>query len=317
MSNYRVIGPDSWHTQIAACQILEGSPKHVVLEKACIVPNRPRASFVISRDGEIISASRTVRHIDPVAKSTLPRPPLRRLREAKNDSRTCVFLGPLIGQYGHFLLESLSRTWYRTQEDVVYAFSASPIEVRTYMLSLWRHLGIEPRKLLLVSTPTRFNRIVIPEPAFSLGRYVFTCLRDVYVRIARNTYSEPQMPSERIYLSRSQWEPTCNEKELEEALAGRGFRILHPQDLSIEEQIAAVGRAREIVGRGGSAMHNVVFAQPGVKITHLFAHDFRKNYYLTDQLAQADATYALVDAGRGRGVGKIDIDRVLDLVDAS
>ena len=319
VTNYRVIGPDSWHTDIQGCQIREDALRHVVVENGYVVPVDPSLiSFVMDAGGRVITASQTTRYKDPVDKGQSRRF-LRRFGKdnARDDDRTCVFLGPVICHYGHFLLESLSRLWYTPPQDAVLVFAASPnIEVRNYMMAYWSNAGLELSQVEFVTSPTRFRRVIVPEAAFRVGRYAHIGMREVYQRITRNVCREPRAARERIYLSRSRWENTRNENDLEAALSAQGFRVVHPQDLSIEEQIEMISGASEIVGRWGSAMHNVVFANPGVKIVHLFADRFYTSYYLTDQLAQAKATYVLAEPGAPRGKANIDIDQVVALVKA-
>src|SRR6185312_9377673 len=116
VTNYRVIGPDSWHTDIQGCQIREDALRHVTVDRGYIVPQDPSLrSFVMDAKGRIVGASRTTRYKDPIEKE---RSFIKRFGKANahDDPRTCVFLGPLIAHYGHFLLETLSRLWFTPEE---------------------------------------------------------------------------------------------------------------------------------------------------------------------------------------------------------
>lgn len=68
--------------------------------------------------------------------------------------------------------------------------------------------------------------------------------------------------SEKIYLSRAKQglRRLCNEHELEQFLMERGFLIIHPENLSLEDQIRVIRDARVIVCPGGSGLFSSVFA---------------------------------------------------------
>lgn len=53
-----------------------------------------------------------------------------------------------------------------------------------------------------------------------------------------------------------------NEADLEEALAGLGFRIIVAGKVPVRQQIAAFSRARLIVTPHGAALTNLIFAPP-------------------------------------------------------
>lgn len=57
-----------------------------------------------------------------------------------------------------------------------------------------------------------------------------------------------------------------NEAEVAAAMAGLGFEVIEPEQLSPAEQIAAFASADIVVGPSGSGMFNVVFCRPGTKV---------------------------------------------------
>jgi len=54
-----------------------------------------------------------------------------------------------------------------------------------------------------------------------------------------------------------------NESELELCLEQLGFKTIHPQTMSADEQVAAFASASLVVGQSGGAMFNVAFCRPG------------------------------------------------------
>ncbi|MCQ8279307.1 glycosyltransferase family 61 protein [Acetobacteraceae bacterium KSS8] len=85
--------------------------------------------------------------------------------------------------------------------------------------------------------------------------------------------SRPNTPS-RIFISRrsvtaqsgGSYRALQNEDALIEALSRYGFVVVEPELLSFEEQVRVFSNARFIVGLGGAAMFNAVFANPGTNL---------------------------------------------------
>ena len=77
----------------------------------------------------------------------------------------------------------------------------------------------------------------------------------------------PPFRADRIYLSRrSHAHPMrilLNERELEQALAARGFAIVRPERFAPAQQVALARQAKVVVGATGAGMANALFAEPG------------------------------------------------------
>jgi len=65
-----------------------------------------------------------------------------------------------------------------------------------------------------------------------------------------------------------------NEVDLSNALTERGFTVVEPETLSIEEQIDLYASAEYIVSLGGSALFNMVFCAPGTKVVTIESSDY-------------------------------------------
>ena len=76
-----------------------------------------------------------------------------------------------------------------------------------------------------------------------------------------------------VYLSRARLGGNLrrarNEVEIEAVVAARGFQVLHPQEMSISEQVAAMRGADVVAGCDGSALHLAAFARPGTTLVAL------------------------------------------------
>ena len=76
----------------------------------------------------------------------------------------------------------------------------------------------------------------------------------------------------RLYVSRAKWSggrTLANGPEIEQALADRGYSVIHPETLSLRAQVEVFSRAERILGEDGSGLHNSIFAAPGLHVTVL------------------------------------------------
>lgn len=75
----------------------------------------------------------------------------------------------------------------------------------------------------------------------------------------------------KLFLSRRKrgWRRMLNEDEVCEALAARGFEILFPEDMNIEEQVRMFQSAAVVVAPGGSSLINAVFGSTETKLVVL------------------------------------------------
>jgi len=207
-----------------------------------------------------------------------------RMQADVTDVRTApdlhYFAGAAFGHFGHFLLEGLSRWWLlallpepvRAQLRFV-LYDQQPL--RSWQLEMLECLGVAADRLLYLTEPMRFERLIVPAPAYHLHRGAASAQRDTWERIGR-AFDCGAGPA-RVYLSRSRHRRNrvlVDEEEVERSFAARGFAVLHPQELGIAEQVAAIRHARLIAGSAGSAMYLSAFARQGARKLIVSPRDF-------------------------------------------
>lgn len=247
------------------------------------------------------------------------------------------FLGHWSPGFGHVLLEMLPRLWpaqdYSSYDHfVVYPrrHDKSPRLRRTpWLHDLLGACGVAVEKLVIVrdepvscaSLDVTTSSFVLKSAADPRFLHVFDAMSSRI--LGGNPASASSGLPARIYLSRSQVRARCaaNEEEIETALQRRGFTVLHPQNLTIAEQVRVIAHAQVIVGGDGSALHLGVFARPGTK---LLALDSRivTSQFVVDRVRGLDAVHLLaVDAvihRRAKWIADIgQVHAALDLLLAS
>jgi len=257
------------------------------------------------------------------------------------------FGGIMLGKhYGHFLIESLSRLWPLAIPDMANDFMNCKI--------LYWHRGkttvsvekavIQPAQMILESLriksninilgqPVYVSELLIPSQASIINNEFYSVFRDL-LRLAgtgvilknRQPQNDRKYP-EKIYLSRTKLpyirRNNGNEKQLENKLKKCGFEIIHPQELSLLDQICIFNKAKVIAGSFGSAFHTMLLADISVQKIICLVDDCPD---LTstgiDRICKAKTEYircmyphpfCIKESGSGATKDKIiDVDRALD-----
>jgi len=181
------------------------------------------------------------------------------------------FGGAAWGHFGHFLLESLSRWWLlaRLPESVrtelrFVLYNEQPLE--SWQLELLAGLGVRAEQLVYLTEPMRFEQMIVPSAAYSLHSAVASAQAETWERIGQ-AYDRGDGP-ERVYLSRSRFtrhRTLVGEAEVERRFQAYDFTVVHPEELSIAEQVAVIRQAQLIAGSAGSAMYLSAFARRGAR----------------------------------------------------
>ena len=184
-------------------------------------------------------------------------------------SGPAVYAGPFFAHFGHMLAECIHRLWAATLvpalRDAGIVFQATVEGTRPAWLDPILVLcGIDPARVMLVRTPTRFETLYVPEQGRALGGDI---LIPDYPSLFPLAPIDP-MPagaSSRVYVSRSHHIHSgsyLGESLIESVLAGAGFDILHPEELAIREVVARLAGADMIVFAEGSAIHHLELCGP-------------------------------------------------------
>lgn len=172
-----------------------------------------------------------------------------------------IYCGPLYDHFGHFLLESLSRLWITElypNRPLAWSYDQNKVEAA---YSSWQKevlglLGISA-EAIFVNNPMRFSEVLLPQSGYRIRDY-FHPEHAKFLAKARLRNSDA---SQKIWLSRSEFnnnQGTVTIKIFESQLEELGWKVLHPETLSISEQLDALSKACHIAGEEGSAFHLLI-----------------------------------------------------------
>ena len=216
-------------------------------------------SGVLRPDGTLVGESVTWRGRTQV--TTAPERP----DAVEELGGTWLFLGPLFGHFGHFLVESIARIWavdaVRDRIDgalFVPKFQNRPQYVLDQYRDFLRALGVDV-EVRNVEDPTRVERVLVPEQGFGMFDMIGGSreFRDFVAAHAGKGVAPAG--DAKIYVSRSALPPqrgsVVGEDVLERRLEAEGYAVYHPQKHTHLEQIAAYKAATHIVGVDCSPLH--------------------------------------------------------------
>lgn len=231
------------------------------------------------------------------------------------------------GNYYHFLYDAIARYGIFREAMPDTAIDAIVVPHQTgYQRQLLELIGLDVPLLQPQQGLTyRADRLLIPSTPnqdLDAPAWVTHWLRQ----------NLPAHPSEatpkRLYLSRGDKPNTrryVEEAKLVPELAQRGFTVLDPGTLSVQEQINTFAGAEIVIAPHGAGLTNITFCQPGTHVIEMFARGYVHLglWTIADAVGGIDYRYLVSDGPTRPGepmVGvledvSIPVERVLAHVD--
>ena len=237
-------------------------------------------------------------------------------------AESLVFLGPYDFQhYGHWITEGLARFWYLLRhrgEDVEAAAAPGTIPPGRHRSSTgpfraWRS-AFDAFRLARRVLPgaARAERIIVPDCSMQNRGYVHSEHLDTTRKIARDVLGDEHVAAcgVPVYLSRTKLASAPEtgraprrfdgELEIEQYCAARGCRVVHPETLSLRDQVRLFNAHDVFIGIRGSAFHTALFRIRRKRAVHLYLCSAKptrssKNYDLLDALT-GTASYRIICA---------------------
>lgn len=234
--------------------------------RAVVMPMHPgsTACGVLDEGGAALPAARTL--LSGSRFTPDPAPP--EAAPARLAGRW-LFAGIGRHHFGHFLLEATPRLWALDHLDAPPdGILLLPMAGRDIAAVLRRRLGPlldllgQGLPVHLVQDPTEVETLILPSQGFGHLHWTHgTAQARAYMR--RHLAAIAPEGTERLYISRRRLKNPAQqvpyERQIEKWLSRAGFEIFYPERHTIQEQIAAYGAARVLLGPDGSAFHLAPF----------------------------------------------------------
>lgn len=209
-----------------------------------------------------------------------------------------VYLGWLLEHYGHFLSESLCRTWLLDEIDpkvkVVFHRKKdfTPSGTRLRILEMF---GIPLERIIFLEEPTLLRRVIVPEPLHELHWSIHERSPRKFRQVAAQILTGVSPSEQPVYLSRrllpSSLRQIVGELELEEMLRENGFLIAYPETMSFSDQVRLFNQHTDIFASAGSAAYTMLFSLNRPALHFLTAEIPRQDYFLLPAVTGAAAAY--------------------------
>jgi capsular polysaccharide biosynthesis protein len=186
--------------------------------------------------------------------------------------------------------------------------------------------GLEQVRIDQPAVRLRLEKCFVPTPSFAMGSRGYADVRHLWAprRVSERLMSVRRKDDRPVYLSRSRLPDRAyrcdviNETELEARLESSGVLVVHPQELTLAEQVEMINTHSVFIGPWGSALHGIVFCLPGHAITtFVLTESFvSPEYVLVNAIVENNAHYLEVilpseSPGNGRKL-KVDVDATID-----
>jgi capsular polysaccharide biosynthesis protein len=207
--------------------------------------------------------------------------PVYRSVPARHQEGNFIFGGWLFGHhFGHCVMESLGRLWANKYLNCgLNTFLFLPgfgikQTIPDFFREILRNLGVEG-SIEIVREPVSVDRLFVPSQLFGMGwgdQVNPEFLEFVHqLRHCDETPEAPMDERRKIYVSRSRLPKRRGgilcERRLDELFRRSGYEVVHPELLTIDEQIRIYTGAGALVFSEGSAVHFYAFlARPDQRV---------------------------------------------------
>jgi len=218
-----------------------------------------------------------------------------------------VYCGALIRQWGHFLIESVSRLWYYLENDETidrYVFISNDQYFNSKdsisgnyreffeLLGIWDILDV-------VSVPTSYREVLIPELGYSRKYHYSDAYKSVFDNVVEKallSFSESEEAYQRVFLSRSKLKKAnqseCGLDMLDNYYSKNGYTVLYPEKISLRKLIWYMNSADVCAAESGTLPHNFLFCKDNKKVEIIerqtTVNEIQANI---DQIKNFDVTY--------------------------
>lgn len=162
--------------------------------------------------------------------------------------------------WGHWLVDLLPRLPLALTLPIP-ARVILDVTTPPWSLPMLARFGIDPARVVWHDAGREVLRVRdLYLPTFLRGGNAFSPLANLAWQLFQGA---PVAPASRLYVSRRRLaagSSVSNAEQVERLVRQRGYRVVHPETMTLDEQVSVFSQARLVVGEYGSALHNTVFS---------------------------------------------------------
>jgi capsular polysaccharide biosynthesis protein len=196
-------------------------------------------------------------------------PPTQALGTAEYIEGRWMYGGNWINQFGHFVTETLTNLWPNDPkvQGVLFhpfIFGGEPTtwQLRLLTRAEWRS------PIRIIRGPCVVESLIVPSRPFTTNLFAAPEAVLVWDRV-----SSVGRPSRLVFLTRTGLDHDvrrlAGDDDLDEAMRLMGFDVIHPERLTIDEQLTVIASASVLAGVSGSALHLSAFAPATTRVIEI------------------------------------------------
>ena len=194
-------------------------------------------------------------------------------KDIKRSSETVIYLGLFYPVWGHAITDNIRRLWFLNSDifnsefkncSLVYVpWQTSPLDKQQNFKRLLEILEVNFDKLRPIEQPTQFEKIILPDGSFS------SCFTEEYretIERVRNfaLKNRTMTSNKKIYYFYGKHQ--FGEEKLANYFKSKGYEIVRPEELPLDEQLNILINADNFASTLGSCAHNSVFLRNGTEV---------------------------------------------------
>lgn len=220
-----------------------------------------------------------------------------------------VFIGFFQNCYGHGITDHIKKLWFlRTAEyenllsennnlKIIYIVEKNA-PLPSWQKEIFSLAGFDCSNWEQITEITRYKIIHIPFNSLVNDeeyRMFTPQFRSTIDLIKSKVAKRVERPIKKVYFTRTgidnKWRE-CGEERVERVFRKKGFTIIHPERLSVAEQISLLMECDEFASTEGSCAHNSIFCKPQTKVIILRKADYANSYQIMiNEFASLDVVY--------------------------
>ena len=238
----------------------------MILDNATVYPISSKGKGGVLHDGNFLLESRRLWHIGEKYLPKTSRPTIVLPNEEIVED--AFFAGYLIGHFGHFLLESLSRIkYFKDHQTLIWLHDryGRGCKLKKWQEEIFALLGLESHHHIICKKPTLVKKLHFFKPDVY---FPISYNSDFFDRVGKFVAGD-QVAGKKIWLSRKKYEFKKRSMLLNESIPD-GCKVIYPEDLSITQLLQEMSSSEFILGHQGSAFHALILldrVNARVKIT--------------------------------------------------
>lgn len=188
-----------------------------------------------------------------------------------------VFLGYLNDQWGHFLVDAITRIWYYLKNDksvdkyVFYTKEGKEPIIGGNYKKFFQLYNIYD-KIEVINSPTKYREVVIPEMGYKRYGWYSEEYKSIFRKLGESVINSQRycnIPSaEKVFLSRSQLQPVreFGLGMLDDLFQKNGYKVIYPEKTDLAVLIYLLNQAKVVATMDGSIHHNILFARDNIDL---------------------------------------------------